>query len=52
MKYIQKGLEPESFSQWKAQKNENWSPTFEGLQNQEKKKLYDSLLAERGYLCC
>jgi len=52
MRYIQKGQEPQSFSDWKAQKNDNWKPTYEDLRGQIKSDIHDSLLIEQGYTCC
>lgn len=51
MKYIEKGEEPLSFTTWKAQANDVWTPTWETLQNPEKKAVMDTLLREQGALC-
>ncbi|NES01326.1 MAG: TIGR02646 family protein, partial [Symploca sp. SIO1B1] len=48
----EKGQEPESFTKWKAQANEDWQPRFEDLRSQEKRDVYAALLQEQGYLCC
>ena len=52
MKQVFKGSEPASFTQWKATTNEDWVPTYETLQNPEKRDLHDSLLLEQGFFCC
>jgi uncharacterized protein (TIGR02646 family) len=52
MKYIPKGQEPAKFSQWKAQANENWQPTWDTLRGSEKSEVHQSLLQEQGYICC
>jgi len=52
MKYIKKNHEPESFKNWKNLKNEDWHPIYSNLQNPEKKKVFESLLDEQGYICC
>uniref|UniRef100_B8HSX4 C2H2-type domain-containing protein n=1 Tax=Cyanothece sp. (strain PCC 7425 / ATCC 29141) TaxID=395961 RepID=B8HSX4_CYAP4 len=52
MKYIEKGEEPSSFTGWKAQKNENWEPTWDNLQAPQKPELHEALLFEQGYICC
>lgn len=52
MKHILKQAEPQEFIDWKAQENENWKPTYEKLQNPEKKILKRALIEEQGGLCC
>jgi uncharacterized protein (TIGR02646 family) len=52
MKYIQKGQEPAKFSDWKAQANKNWQPTWDTLRGSEKSDLHQALLQEQGYICC
>lgn len=52
MRFIRKGLEPESFTEWKNLENENWSPTWDSLQAPEKKDLHCALVREQGYICC
>lgn len=52
LKSIIKTTEPASFSAWKSQKNEHWQPTYETLQNPEKRDLHEALLQEQGYVCC
>lgn len=51
MKGIIKQQEPESFTKWKAQANEDWQPTFDKLQNPEKRAVRTSLVEEQGYIC-
>ena len=51
MKYIRKNLEPSSFSEWKAQENDDWKPTWENFQNPEKSDVHKELLKEQGYIC-
>lgn len=52
MKYIEKGTEPDSFTDWKQQENENWQPTYANLQNPQKRELHLTLLEEQGWACC
>jgi uncharacterized protein (TIGR02646 family) len=52
MRYIQKGQEPQSFANWKAQEDDNWKPTYADLRGQIKSDIHDSLLKEQGYTCC
>lgn len=52
MKYIPKGHEPANFSEWKAQANENWQPTWDALRGSEKSDVHQALLQEQGYICC
>jgi len=52
MRKIQKAVEPKSVTQWKAQANEDWQPSYATLQNPQKRELHLSLLDEQGYLCC
>lgn len=52
MKYIRKGNEPAKFSDWKAQANANWQPTWDALRGSEKSAVLQALLQEQGYLCC
>jgi uncharacterized protein (TIGR02646 family) len=52
MKYIPKGHEPATFSDWKAQANENWKPTWNTLRGSEKSGVHQALLQEQGYICC
>lgn len=52
MRRIIKGAEPDIFGDWKSLANENWTPTFNNLQNPEKAVLQDALIREQGGLCC
>jgi uncharacterized protein (TIGR02646 family) len=53
MKYIQKGKEPQNFSDWKAtQKSLGVNYDYKSLSNPEKKAVHISLLSEQGYICC
>jgi uncharacterized protein (TIGR02646 family) len=56
MKYIQKGEEPEIFTIWKAQENDDWKPYWNtkntNFQAPEKPVVHDALLIEQGYICC
>lgn len=52
MKYVTKGPAPASFGAWKALANEDWVPTYAGLQNPEKLALQQALLSEQGGVCC
>ncbi|MGB7708860.1 MAG: retron system putative HNH endonuclease [Microcoleus sp.] len=53
MKYIQKGEEPQNFSDWKAtQKSLGVNYDYECLLNPEKRSVHSSLLSEQGYICC
>ena len=52
MKHITKEPPPADFEAWKGQANENWQPTYDDLQNPEKRNLHRALLAEQGSVCC
>ena len=52
MRYIRKGVEPETLSSWKAEANADWHPTWDGLQKPQKPALHRALLVEQGYVCC
>jgi len=52
MRKILKAVEPESVTQWKAQANDDWQPSYATLQNPQKRDLHLSLLNEQGHLCC
>jgi len=53
MKYIQKGKEPQNFSDWKAtQKSLGVNYDYKSLYNPEKGSVHISLLSEQGYICC
>ncbi len=52
MKYIKKGEEPVEFTKWKALPDDNWQPSFNNLQNPQKKIVHNALMQEQGYICC
>lgn len=52
MRYIRKGIEPQSFTNWKGAANEDWTPTYNELSNPEKRNVYNALLQEQGHICC
>ena len=52
MKYINKGPEPNEFIQWKAQANEDWQPSYEGMPSDIKQPIVKALMKEQGYICC
>lgn len=52
MKYIEKGDEPQSFTDWKDLANEDWKPTYDKLSGQEKKDTKNALMEEQGHICC
>jgi len=52
MKHIVKQGEPQAFTDWKAQANEDWQPTYGVLAGETKTTTKDALMQEQGYLCC
>jgi uncharacterized protein (TIGR02646 family) len=52
MRHIVKGPSPVGFEDWKALANETWQPTYEVLQNPQKRQLHQALLDEQGRVCC
>jgi len=52
MKYIIKGWEPQSFTEWKALANDDWKPTYDDLSGSVKKDVKNSLIDEQGGICC
>jgi uncharacterized protein (TIGR02646 family) len=53
MKYIQKGKEPQNFSDWKTtQKSLGVNYNYKSFRNPEKGSVHSSLLSEQGYICC
>lgn len=52
MKYIIKGDEPKSFTEWKALSNDDWKPTYDQLSGQVKKDVKNALIIEQGGICC
>ena len=52
MKYIQKGKEPQKFSDWKATQKPVGNYHYKHFLNPERKAVHISLLSEQGYICC
>jgi len=52
VKYIEKGNEPQSFTDWKSLANEDWQPTYDKLSGQEKRDVKNALMQEQGHICC
>ena len=52
MKYIQKGKEPQIFSDWKAIQKPVGNYHYKHFLNPERKAVHISLLSEQGYICC
>lgn len=54
MKYSAKGVPPQSFVDWLALAvdNEDWTPTYDDLQNPEISDVRAALLIEQAYVCC
>ncbi len=52
MKYIQKGAEPSSFTNWKNKVPKGHKLTFDDLQNPEKSDVREALIQEQGSICC
>ncbi len=52
MKRVMKQAEPAAFTAWKAMANEEWQPSYDALQNPEKRALHEALLNEQGWACC
>ncbi len=52
MKHFIKRAEPQSFSAWKAQQNDDWIPTYSDLGGVEKRDVKSALMVEQGYICC
>jgi uncharacterized protein (TIGR02646 family) len=52
MKHVTKGTPPAEFEAWKSQANEDWKPTYDELQNPQKRNLHQALLDEQGSVCC
>jgi uncharacterized protein (TIGR02646 family) len=51
MKHVTKGVEPNSFVEWKGQANAEWQPTYANFQNPQKQIVKTALLNEQGFLC-
>ncbi len=52
MKYIQKGLEPQELTDWKALSNDDWQPEYDSMRSSLKIKVKKSLMQDQSYLCC
>jgi uncharacterized protein (TIGR02646 family) len=52
LKQITKRNEPQELLDWKALENDDWKPSFDNLQGNEKRAVRNNLLAEQGYICC
>ena len=52
MKYIQKGEEPQNFTEWKAREDDDWKPSWDNFQSPEKSNFHKELLQEQGFICC
>ena len=52
MKYIIKGDEPDSFTEWKNASNEDWQASYNDLSGQEKRDVKNALILEQGSICC
>lgn len=52
MKYVIKNKEPAPFTEWKAQANDEWQPTYNDLSGKTKASVKTSLMQEQGFLCC
>ncbi|NQZ56406.1 MAG: TIGR02646 family protein [Lentisphaeraceae bacterium] len=52
MRFIEKGNEPEVFTEWKSLETDNWQPTFRGLGGVEKRAVKTALIAEQNGTCC
>ena len=52
MKWVKKQAEPTAFINWKSKANEEWEPSYDTLQNPEKRALHEALLTEQGQVCC
>jgi len=52
VKYINKSEEPESFTDWKNQANDDWQPSWDNFSKPQKTDVHNSLLKEQGFICC
>jgi uncharacterized protein (TIGR02646 family) len=52
MKQVRKGTAPQAFAKWTESTNDDWVPTYNNLQNPEKRSLQEALLTEQGWVCC
>ncbi len=52
MRYFVKKASAPAFEAWKAQANEDWSPSYAALAGTPKQALLQALLEEQGHVCC
>lgn len=52
MRHFVKKAPPPAFETWKAQANDDWSPSYAGLSGPPKHALLNALLDEQAYVCC
>jgi uncharacterized protein (TIGR02646 family) len=52
MRPIQKRVEPDRLTQWKASGNEDWQPPYPDLRGDLKRHVHTTLAAEQGWVCC
>ena len=52
MKYIAKQDEPQVFTDWKLQVNDDWHPAYDDLRGDAKKAVKNALMTEQGFICC
>lgn len=52
MRHFVKKASPPAFETWKAQANEDWSPSYATMGSERKGALLKALLEEQAYVCC
>jgi uncharacterized protein (TIGR02646 family) len=52
VKYIRKSNEPEVLTNFKAQANEDWQPSYDLLRGKDKQQFHHHLITEQGHICC
>ena len=52
MKQIIKNQEPDDFRDWKQLANDDWQPSWTGMQGDVKRNLHQALIDEQGGICC
>jgi len=52
MKYIEKGKEPNTFTEWKALSNDDWQAEYESMGSEIKNIVKKALTEDQGFLCC
>ena len=52
MKWINKGPEPNDFSEWKAQDKMASNPNWNRVPAKQKESVHRSLMYEQGFICC